>query len=122
MTTTIALVKEIIDTDQIDSVIQSLIDAADNYLTLVYANVTINATLLNEIGRWFVAHMLASTHDRMGKKEKIGEASIEYTGTFANGLQATTYGQMIITLDTTGTITNAPKRKVKIVAISEDES
>lgn len=122
MTTTPTLVRELINTDQTDTIITSLITAADTYFDQVFANTTIGTDLLNEIGRWFVAHMLAVTHDRMGKNEKVGEARIEYTGSFAKGLESTTYGQMVLTLDTTGTIMDSNKKKVKIVAISEDES
>jgi len=73
------------------------------------ANALVNSVLgtgttdiLKEIERWFTAHMIACTRERMALKEGAGGASITYTGKYEEGLKSTPYGQMVLTLDTTG--------------------
>lgn len=122
MATTIAKVREIIDTEQLDAVITSLIGAANTYLNSAYSGITIASTLKDEIHRWMTAHMLACSTDRQGGKEKVGDAQIDYTGTYSKGLEMTSYGQMVLQLDTTGALSESSKKQVSILAISESES
>ena len=63
---------------------------------------TENTGILKEIERWLSAHMIASTKERTSLKEAAGSASVTYTGAFGQGLKSTPYGQMVLTLDTTG--------------------
>jgi hypothetical protein len=60
---------------------------------------------LKEIERWFVAHMIASTVFRTTSDEKVGDASVTYTGKWGKNLDSTPYGQMVQIIDTSGMIT-----------------
>jgi len=73
------------------------------------ANVMVNKVLgtevtdiLKEIERWLTAHMITITRERQAKKEGAGGASIEYTGNYGEGLKQTSYGQMVLNLDSSG--------------------
>lgn len=96
------------------SVINTFITVAEEVVTNIYAGSTTSVTLLKEIERYLTAHMIVSTLYRMGKEEKVGEAQIKYTGEWKEGLSSTPYGQMLLTIDTTGLILKSGKRSASI--------
>lgn len=86
-------------------------DQVNPYITsatvFVDANLSgkgIDDDLLDEIKIWVTAHMISVTRDRLTKKEKAGEAEVEYFGKMGMALEASHYGQMAMTLDNTGTL------------------
>ena len=97
---------------------------------LVYAYITSASTLVNntlgtgqtvqlkEIERWLAAHMITVTRERMAKKEGAGGAFIEYTGNYGEGLSSTSYGQMVLALDTTRAFATLNGKSAKITAIT----
>jgi len=105
------------DCDVSTTVIDTFIIAAEEVVTQLYTNVTITTTLLKEIERYLVAHMIASTLYRMAKEEKVSDAQIKYTGEWKDGLSSTPYGQLLLLLDTTGTIGKAGKKGATITAV-----
>jgi len=96
------------------SVINTFITVAEEVVTNIYAGSTTSVTLLKEIERYLTAHMIVSTLYRMGKEEKVSEAQIKYTGEWKEGLSSTPYGQMLLTIDTTGLILKSGKRSASI--------
>lgn len=116
---TVDEVKEIMEDSTIPEYkITPMITAAEEVITTVYADDTsIGATLLKEIERWFVAHMVASTLQRSITEEGIGDARIKFAGKFGEGLKATPYGQMVLTLDTTGKMAKSGKSVAGIYAV-----
>jgi len=105
-----------------DTVVGIMIDAAEEVITNVFSgDADINDTLLKEIERWFTAHMLASTLHRTTSEEKLGEASVKFTGKWGEKLSSTPYGQMVLTLDTSGKMGNAGKQAASIYAIETPE-
>jgi len=117
--TTVSEVKQIIDTSLSDSVIDSYITGSNLLITQVLGSSSLPSELLAEIERWLTAHNIAMTRERMAKKEGAGGAYIEYTGESGTGLEATSYGQMVLTLDTTGTMKSLAKKPVKFTAIKK---
>ena len=117
--TTAAEVKAIMDNCTVDdTVVDVFIISANALVTRTLgSDTTIGSTLLEEIERWFTAHMLASTLCRMGTDEKLGEASIKYTGVFKEKLSSTPYGQVVMQLDFTGKMGNVGKKGASITAI-----
>lgn len=79
--------------------------------------------ILTEIERWYTAHLIASTNYRLPAREKLGDAEIEYgskveyVGKGYDRLSATPYGQMVLDLDSTGTMNRVGKRGARIFAI-----
>lgn len=98
---------------------------------LVYvtsANTLVNTALgtgttdiLKEIERWLTAHLIACTRERQAKKEEAGTAKVEYTGIYMAGLHSTSYGQMVLTMDTTGVLSALMGKAVKVHAITSFE-
>jgi hypothetical protein len=88
------------------------------------ANIMVNAVLgtgptdiLKEIERWLAAHMIACTRERTAKKEGASGAFIEYTGEYGKNLSSTPYGQMVLSLDTTGAMAELAMQAVIFKAI-----
>lgn len=76
------------------------------------------SVLMTEIEKWLTAHMISSTRERIGKEEEAGGAKIKYTGFWSEGLKSTPYGQMVLTLDTTGAFAALGKPSASITAIT----
>lgn len=118
MRTTVAKVKLILsETELTDPVIESYIEAASTWLDVLFANQPVEMTMLAELERWLTAHLIVSTQERIAKKEGAGGAFIEYMGIFGEGLKSTPYGQMAISLDTTGLLAAAGMKAIKMRAI-----
>ena len=81
----------------------------------------LSTTKLREIERWLTAHLITVTKDRQGTKERLGDAEISYANIFGEGLKASTYGQMVLQLDTTGALMNLGKKALSIKAITSFE-
>lgn len=103
------------DSEMTDIQITGYITSVDVIVTNLFNGVTIGADLLKEIERWLVAHAIASTAERMAKKESAGDASIEYAGTFGSGLYSTSYGQMAVSIDNTGTLDAAAEGQKQVL-------
>lgn len=117
--TTAAEVKEIMDNCTLsDTIVDSYITAASALVDYVYEDDSeMPTTLLEEVERWYTAHMIASTTHRTTISEKLGDASVQYSGQFRAGLQSTPYGQMVLQLDITGRMGDVGKRRARIRAI-----
>jgi hypothetical protein len=98
--------KNIIDTDLSDPILEAYINSANVFVTGVLDDKGLSDAIMEEIEKWVAAHMIASTRERMGKEEEAGGARIEYLGKYGEGLASTPYGQMAIQLDTTGTLSS----------------
>lgn len=113
---TAAEVKEIMDTSISDTIVDRFISIANLSVNDVLNGSGLGEDLLKEIECWLAAHLIASTRDRTTETEKVGDASVKYSGAFGKGLEATLYGQMVKTLDTTGAYASSGKRKAYIIA------
>ena len=120
--TNAAELKEIINTtlerDELDAYIRIANRIVTNHVTC-----GLDAATLRDIERFIAAHLIAITRERVGIKERLGEAEITYanTTTFGKGLEATHYGQMALTLDTCGSLANMNKKAVSFKAITSFE-
>ena len=101
-----------------NAVINSFILGANALVTKVLGDdADIGSVLLVDIERWFTAHMIASTIHRTTTEEKLGEATVKYTGEFKQDLSSTPYGQMVKQLDVTGKMNNIGKKGAGIYAV-----
>jgi len=121
--TSIDKVKEILDNCTLDdTIVDVFVNTANLLVTEILGDdTTLPAALLAEIERWFAAHMIASTLWRTTKQEKVGDASVQYTGEFKENLSSTPYGQMVMQLDITGKMANLGKRAASIYAVTSFE-
>ncbi len=113
--TTAAEVKQINGSTLDDVIIDAYILSAS---TLIDATLGTGTTdILKEIERWLTAHMIAVTRERQSKREGAGGAEIEYYEISGSGLHSTTYGQMVLSLDTTGAMAALSGKSASVYAI-----
>ena len=117
MRTSAEEVKKILETELEDSTINAYITGANTLVTKVLGTGGLGETLLTEIERWMTAHLIASTRERQAKKEEAGGAKVEYTGQYGSGLESTSYGQTVLSLDTSGRMKSLSRRPVIIRAV-----
>lgn len=111
-----AEVKEILETSLSAAELAPFITAAHEVIDHYLGNEDLTAALLKEIERWFAAH-LATARDPLASREKIGDAEVTYQGKFGLGLDGTSYGQMVKSLDITGILSEIGKKKVEFISI-----
>lgn len=118
--TTSAKVKQIIDTTISDTDVDEYIVGANALVTEVVGDdTTITDTLKATIEQYLTAHLMASTRERIARKEGAGGASILYTGKDGMGLKGTPYGQNVLSFDSTGKFAALDGNKaVSILAIT----
>lgn len=116
-------VKAIMDNCTVeDSVVDVFIGAATALIDKVFSgDTTLGDTLLKEIERYYTAHMMATTVCRTASDEKVGDASVKYTGKWDLGLDASSYGQIVKQLDCTGKMANLSKKAASIFAVTSFE-
>ena len=118
--TTADEVKEIMDNCTLtDAVVDSFITGANALVTFILGSDTaIGNTLRGEVEKWFTAHMIACTLHRTTETERLGDASVKYTGQFRENLASTPYGQMVMQLDPTGKMGNIGKKGASMYAVT----
>jgi len=113
-------VKAIITTSLTDPGIETYIAIANPMVTNT-VTCGLAAATLKEIERWLTAHLISITKERATTEEKLGEATVKYAGVYGEGLKATSYGQMVLTLDTCGGFSNLGKKSAGIKSITSFE-
>lgn len=119
--TTPVQVKEILDTDLEDSVVEAFIKGASYTIDEVFSgNADLSADHLTELERWLSAHLIAATREQQISKAGGGPGiSVTYQGLTGKGLEATMYGQQVMALDTTGRLRTAlMNRRASLSAIT----
>lgn len=100
----------------LDDTVDLYIAAGSLLIDSVFGSTNV-ADLTIQIEKWFIAHMIASTQNRMAIEEKLGDASVKYHDWKGEGLNSTPYGQMVLLLDTLGLMGNIGKRAASIYAV-----
>lgn len=101
-----------------DEVIDAIIVAANAVVDQVFSgDTTTGASLLEQIEKWFTAHLIASGPQRQAAQEEIQDARIKYTGTWGKKLESTSYGQAVLAMDVSGKMAKLGKGTVKMRAI-----
>jgi len=117
---TVADVKAILDNTSLeDAVITPYITSA-NIMVNEVMGTTEDTDILAEIERWLAAHMITITRERQAQKEGAGGAEITYSERFGVGLKSTTYGQMVLALDTTNAFASLMLKKATIDTITTE--
>ena len=101
-------VKEIINTAIEEQIIlNSFIATASLYVdeNLVGLDPILSDATLKRIELYLAAHFVALTEEKGGiTSSAINDAKDTYSNVYSEGFQSTRYGQMSITLDTSGTL------------------
>ena len=98
-----------------DTIINAYIASAHTMVNEVLG--TEDTDLLTNIEMWLTCHMIAVTRERQALKEEAGGAKIEYTGKYDQGLKMTSYGQMVLLLDTSNLFATLGGRGASIYAV-----
>ena len=103
-----------------DATVTIFITTANAIINKVFvSDTTMTEDLLTEMEKWLAAHLIASTVFRTTSEEKLGDASLKYTGEWGKKLESTPYGQMVLILDSSGLMANAGKMSATITAVNE---
>ena len=118
---TALMVQEIIDTELTESRVKIFIAGASKMVDNTLVGKGLDEDTLIEIERWLAAHNIAATFERQAIHEKAGPAEQRFPDIFGQGLLSTTWGQMAVALDTTGTLQDIADRRrmIKFKAIPE---
>lgn len=90
------------ETELTETQISPYITSASVLVDNVLGAASLPDAVKKEVERWLAAHMVASTKERVSKKEGAGGAYVEYAGDLGAGLSSTPYGQMAVSLDSSG--------------------
>lgn len=121
MAITAEQVKQLIpDANSLDDMfVESIIDDAVAYLTSVLTGCdNFSATDLDGLTKWLAAHMLACGPVRQAKREKLGEAEVEFDAQTGVDLTSTSYGRMLLVLDKCGKLKVTGKQPIQIKAVT----
>ena len=120
MRTTHDDVRNIMDTlsdTTTDAIIDAYIGSANVMVTEVMGT-TETSDILEELEKWLACHMIAVTRERQALKEEAGTAKITYTGKYGQNLSMTSYGQMVLALDQSGSFAATSLRPASIYAVT----
>jgi len=108
-----AEVKQIIDTDLSDDIVNTFIESADALVSEVLGDDdTITDDHRKSIELWLSAHFIAATREQQIQKAGAGGADVVYQGVTGKGLESTYYGQQVLILDTTGKIAEIIRKNI----------
>lgn len=106
-----AKVQEIMDTELTVEQIAPYVTGANVFVEGTLVGKGLSDDLLAQLEIWITAHMIALSRERTAKSEEAGGAKIVYAGEWGQMFSATSYGQMALTLDTSGTLQTLMKNK-----------
>ena len=118
---TAAEVKQIISTTLGDTIVDAYISDADEMLNQILSgDTTLSAGVKKAMEKWLTAHMIACTQTRMEVEAGAGGAYIKYANVYGENLKSTPYGQMVLTLDTTGNFAALGGRSARLIAVTTE--
>lgn len=107
------------DTEIETAVLQSFITSADVFLTTCGVSASAPTELSEVLVKWLTAHLIVSTIERQAILEKAGSAEQRFANIYEKNLFSTSYGQMVVQMDTTGILRKlAMERKpINVIAV-----
>lgn len=115
-------VKDIIDTDLTDSVIDTYILYAHTLVEDHLVDEGLSDEALKEIERYLTAHAITATTNREAIEEEAGPARQKFSDVFGPGFFSTSYGQMAMNIDDSGILADLgqAKQRPTIKAVKEE--
>jgi hypothetical protein len=114
-------VKKIISLNKVTDT-TPFIDTANLLVTKHLGNSGLSDEELTQIEKYLTAHLLTLHNDeRQLKTQKLGDATDTYAGNFGKGLEFSQYGQMVLMLDSTGTMQGLGGKKVSLSVINVND-
>lgn len=118
---TAAEVKEVIETEVTDSVVEAYILYAATIVDDYLSDSSLTASALKEIERYLTAHAISVSTARQAIGQEVGPVKQKFSDIFGTGFNSSTYGQMAMSLDSTGTLAelSSTKKRPVIKAVKE---
>lgn len=113
-------VRSIIDTSLSSADVSSFIADANAIVNAKLSDADLSDDLLTRIEKWLTAHLISVSRERQAKTEQIQDGSVTYTGSFAKYLEQTSYGQMVLNIDTSNTLVSSNLKKAYVKSIKPD--
>lgn len=116
-------VKDLIpDSTVSDAIVLVIIGEATTFVNSVLVDCdSLTDAEKESIAKWLAAHMVVSGPERQAKREKLGDAEVEYDAQSGVDLASTTFGRMALILDRCGKLKAAGKQVISITAITSFE-
>lgn len=99
---------EIFDTELTSAQLGAFINSAHYLIQANLVNKGLSEDVLTEIHKYLAAHF-ASLRDQRVESEQVADVRKSYQGKTGMYLESTTYGQMAMALDTSGSLANLAK-------------
>lgn len=112
-------VKSIMQTALTDAQLTLIINQANRIVTDELADQSLSAQRMTDIETWLTAHLIAMGKERQPQSEKVGDIWLTYKNQTKEQLMSTTFGQMVLMLDTSGKLARISKGEVRIRAIKQ---
>ena len=99
-------VKEIVSTSLTDDVVLAhMVDTANLYVDTHLLTAAHPVAILKKIELYLAAHLVTLTEERGGlTRAKMGDSDESLANIYSEGFRSTRYGQVALTLDTSGTL------------------
>ncbi len=94
--------------------LSAFIMAADLLIDELMTDAGYSEAHLKEIARWLSAHYACTLDPRL-LSEKVAGADVKYQTKVGDGLEASSYGQQVLTLDTKGILKSIIGKKAAII-------
>lgn len=107
-------VKDIIETDLDDGIVQAYVDSAG----VLVNQLPLADPVKSEVQKWLAAHFIA-IRDKISVHEEAGTAEIQYSDVFGENLSSSHYGQTAMVMDTSGRLQSISQSKtiIKLIAL-----
>lgn len=102
-------VRAVIDTELSDSEISSYIEDANLEVEEKLAGEGLSDTRLKKIEKYLAAHFIRFVRERQVNSGQQNSAQVSFSGSFGEGLSATSPGQVVLETDTTGILGESMK-------------
>ena len=108
-------VKEVVSTQLSNDVIETnMIDTANAVVDAHLLSVGLTDKLLAKVELYLAAHFVALTEEGGGlTRSKLGDADESFANVYEAGFKSTRYGQMALSLDSTGLLAAASQTSLK---------
>lgn len=107
-------VKDILDTDLLDTRIEVFIASAE----VLTSGIGLSVDTVEQITMWLTAHLIDARKGQV-LKVKAGSVQAEFADVYSSRISSTSYGQIALSLDTTGTLEAADGRNINLIAIPQ---
>lgn len=120
--TTHTLVRAVIQTGLDNNEIEALIIQAHAIVDANVGTSALSETTLQTMETWMAAHLIAIGKERQPISEKVGDIWLQWEKHGGKGfLEQTTYGQMVLFLDTTGNFQKSSYKRAYIKAVKQND-